>query len=242
MTTSLPTRAAALRERLVELHKVTSNVTEAHNLEGLRVEIAARAGKLGAQLNKQALLADADVAIPPPASLIAVRKRAAGLLEKFKADTKAATLKRGQGWTALLGEIDGACRDLAAAVQSAWRAHRAAVFAGDTPAALRGKLARTKANDEAFRTYEALYTRLKAAFDDLPGDKRDLDNVAALAVQLEQVAQAFDFDVPAEVKQFLEAVLSVSGAPLTLLTLEVRQWLEANGSLESYTIRSTGRG
>jgi len=242
MTTSLPIRAAALRERLIDLDEMSSNVTEAHNLEGLRVEIAARAGKLGAQLDKQALLVNADIAVPPPASLVAVRKRATGLFEKFVTDTKAATLKRGQGWTALLNEIDVASREVANAVQSAWRAHRAAVFAGDTPASLRGKLARTQANDEAFRTYEALYALLKSAFDDLPGDKGDLDKVRALAVQLEEVAQAFDFDVPAEVKRFLEAVLSVAGAPLALLTPEVRQWLAANGSLESYTIRSTARG
>jgi hypothetical protein len=44
------------------------------------------------------------------------------------------------------------------------------------------------------------------------------------------------------VKQFLEAVLSVAGAPLALLTPEVRQWLEANGSFESYRIKSIGRG
>ena len=125
MTTSLPTRAAALRERLIELDKMGSNVTEAHNLEGLRIEIAARAGNLGAQLDKQALLAGANIAVAPPASLTAVRKRANGLLERFVADTKAATLKRGQGWTALLGEIDVASRELTAAVLSAWRAHRA---------------------------------------------------------------------------------------------------------------------
>ena len=242
MTATLPARAAALRERLVELDKMSSNVTEAHNLEGLRVEIVSRAEKLGAQLEKEALLASGNITLAHPASLIAARKRATGLLERFVVDSKAATLKRGQGWTALLREIDVASREFAAAVLSAWRAHRAAVFAGDTPAALRGKLARTKANDEAFRTYDALYARIKAAFDDFPGDKGDLDKVRALAVQLEHVAQGFDFDVPAEVKQFLEAVLSVAGAPLSLLTPEVRQWLEANGSLESYAIRSTGRG
>ena len=208
----------------------------------MRVEIASRAEKLGAQLEKEALLASGNITVAHPASLIAARKRATGLLERFVANSRPATLKRGQGWTALLREIDVASRELAAAVVSAWRAHRAIVFAGDTPAALRGKLARTKVNDEAFRTYEALYARLKAAFDDLPGDKGDFDQVRALAAELEQVAQAFDFDVPAEVKQFLEAVLSVTGAPLALLTPEVRQWLEANGSLESYTIRSTGRG
>jgi hypothetical protein len=241
MTTSLPTRAAALRERLVELDKMGSNVTEAHDLEGLRSEIAPRARKLGAQLEKQVLLDGVNIAVALPASLIAVRKRATGLLERFVADTKAASLKRGQGWTALLREIDVASPEVAAAVLSAWRDHRTAVFAGDTPAAIRGKLARTKANDKAFERYQALYGHLKAAFDDLPGDKDDIDRVEALAAQLEQAAQAFDFAVPAEVKQFLEAVLSVTGAPLALLTPEVRHWLEANGSLGSYTIRSAGR-
>jgi hypothetical protein len=242
MTATLPARAAALRKRLVELDKMSSNVTEAHNLEGLRVEIASRAERLGAQLDKATVLAGDNISVAHPASLIAVRKRATGLLERFITDPKAATLKRGQVWTALLREVDAASRDLAAAVLSAWRAHRATVFAGDTPPALRGKLARTNANDEAFKTYEALYERLKAAFDDLPSSQGDLDKVGALAAQLEQIAQGFDFDVPAEVKRFLEAVLSITGAPLVLLTPEVRQWLEANGSLESYTIRSTGRG
>ena len=241
MTTSLAARAAALRERLIELDKMGSNVTETHNLEGLRIEIASRAQNLGAQLDKQALLAGANIAVAPPASLTAVRKRARVLLERFVADTKAATLKRGQGWTALLGEIDVASRELTAAVLSAWRAHRTTVFAGDTPAAVRSKLAHTKANDLAFGTYEALYAGLRAAFNDVPRDNGDIDRVAALAEQLERAAQAFDFDVPAEVKQFLEAVLSVNGAPLTLLTPGVRLWLDANGSLGTYAIRSTGR-
>lgn len=242
MTASLPARAAALRKQLVELNEMSSSVTEAGNLEGLRLEISTRAQRLGAQLDKQALLADAKIAVPSPTSVIAVRKRASELLEKFVADTKAATLKKRKGWTTLLGDIDTAGRELESAISSTWRAHRQAVFAGDTPTAIRGRLARTKENDEAFKTYQALYTRFKAAFDEVPADKYEVDQVRSLAGQLEQAAQAFDFDVPAEVKEFLEAVLSVNGAPISLLTPTVRQWLEANGALESYTIRSTGRG
>ncbi len=241
MTTSLPTRASTLRERLTRLDKMSSNVTEAASLEGLRAELAVRAEKIRTQLDKQALLAAASITVPPPNSLLNARKRAAGMLEKFVSETKAATLKRGQGWKALLEDAETASQELAQAVTTAWRNHRQTVFAGDTPAAVRTKLARTVANDAAYDKYLTLYTQLKAAFETLPTDKAAIDRVSQMAADLERVAQAFNFAVPPDVKQFLEAVLSVSGAPLGLLTPTVQQWLKENGSLDSYSIRSTGR-
>ena len=241
MTTSLPTRANALRERLARLNEMTSNVEEAANLEGLRAELAGRTEKLRVQLDKQALLTGSSIDVPPPASLLAARKRAGSLLEKFVNETRAATLKRGQGWKALLEEAEAASRELAQGVAAAWRAHRQTVFAGDTPAAVRTKLARTNQNDVAFVAYQTFYSQLKTAFDTPPTDKSAIDRVSQIVAELEQVAHTFDFAVPPDVKRFLEAVLSQSGAPLSLLTPAVLQWLNDNGSLDSYCIRSTGR-
>ena len=62
-----------------------------------------------------------------------------------------------------------------------------------------------------------------------------------LAEQLEAAAQDFNFDVPEPVKAFLEAVQSVAGAPLDLLTAEVRDWLKANNSFDSYRISAKGQ-
>ena len=62
-----------------------------------------------------------------------------------------------------------------------------------------------------------------------------------IAEDLEKVAKGFDFDVPADVKQFLEAVLSINGARLSLLTPSVLEWLTENGGLDGYAVRSTGR-
>ncbi|OSI72300.1 hypothetical protein BSZ21_07410 [Bradyrhizobium canariense] len=155
---------------------------------------------------------------------------------------KAATLKRVQAWRSMLDEIDTASRDLASAVIAAWRTYRQHVFAGDAPAVIRSRLARTKANDAAFSEYQRLFDRLKAAFETLPSDRAAIDRVKQLAADLEAVAQNFDFAVPAEVKQFLEAVLSVSGAPLALLTPEVVKWLKENDSFDNYRVSATGRG
>lgn len=241
MTAALATRASNLRSRLEALDRAASNVAEVNALEGLRAGLAGRADKLSIEFAKQNLLVAADIAVAAPVSLTAAQKRAAGLLEKFQAEPKSATLKRGQGWNALLGEVDNAGRDLAAAVVAAWKGHRQAVFAGETPAQIRGKLARTPTNDQAFEKYEGLYARLKSAFDALPPDEAAIAATEKLADDLERTAKAFDFAVPADVKQFLEAVLSVKGAPLSLLTPPVLEWLEENGGLDSYAVRATGR-
>lgn len=241
MTTTLPTRATALRERLARLEVMGSSVAEASDLEGLRGDLSGRAEKLAVHLKNQAMLVDAAIAVAPPASLLAARKRAGNILERFCAQPKAATLKRGQAWRSMLDEIDAASRDLASAVLAAWRAYRQQVFAGDTPAVIRSRLARTKANDAAFNEYQRLFDRLKAAFEALPSDRVVIDRVKQLAADLEAVAQNFDFAVPAGVKQFLEAVLSVSGAPLALLTPEVVKWLKENDSFDNYRVSATGR-
>lgn len=241
MTTPLPSRATALRENLARLDRMSSNVTEASNLEGLRTQLAPRTEQLRAQLEKQALLLDAAIPVPPPPSLVAARKRASGLLEKFSAEPKAAILKRGQAWKAMLGELDDAVLELTTAVVAAWKAHRQTVFAGDTPAAIGTKLAKTKKNRDALEKYQELYTRLRSSFDAPPADRATVERIRELGSQLETAAKDFDFDVPTDVKVFLEAVQSISGAPLSLLTEGVRTWLEENGGAASYRIRSTER-
>lgn len=239
--TTLVTRAKKLRSRLEALDQTSSNVAEVSALEGLRVSLATRAEKLEPELANETLLTTAGIAVAKPASLLAVQKRAKGLLEKFQAETKAATLKRGKSWEALLQEVNVASRELATAAFTAWKQHRQSVFAGETPTQLRGKLARTPANDEALEDYEVHYTRLRTAFETFPSDKDALARPAKIAAELERIAKKFDFQVPAEVKQFLEAVLSVKGAQLHLLTPSVLEWLKENDGLDSYAVRATGR-
>ena len=58
-----------------------------------------------------------------------------------------------------------------------------------------------------------------------------------LAVRLQETAARFNFsEVPEAVSQFYMAISSGQGAPLALLTNEVREWLEAEGQAEVFMV------
>jgi len=241
MIPTLPQRTAELKTRLFRLHELSSKVEEASNLERLRQDLKKHVEKVEPQLHKQALLQAEDIQVPPPVVLVKAARRAAGLLEKFKAEPTAANLKKGQSWRLLLEELDTAVGELSQAVISAWRRARQSFFAGDTPSTLRGRLARTAENDQALERYLVLHQGLETAFAAAPSDRATVEQVRLLSKQLEAAAQDFNFDVPESVKAFLEAVQSVAGAPLDLFTPEVRDWLKANNSIDSYRITAKSR-
>lgn len=239
MSTSLPERARALRDRLVTLDQMGANVAEAGLLEDLRSDLAAPAAELSRALDQRALLVDSGIAAAALATLDAARKRAAALLEKFAADKNAAMLKKGVGWANLVRDIKAASSDVAAMVVRIWKAYRQEVFTGEAPGIVKGRIAFTSANAAAFERYEQLHESFRLEFDRLPADRAAIERVRSLAGALTETAKAFDYDVPAEVKRFLEAVQS-GGAPLDLLTDTVKTWLTDNDAFTSYRIVPRG--
>ncbi|MGA8170120.1 MAG: hypothetical protein WB816_04705 [Methylocystis sp.] len=241
MSTNLPTRATALRARLSRLNEMSSNVAEAAELEGLRGQLANHVERYAISSEKKRLLCKADIIIPEPPSAAAVRKKATSVLERFAAAPKSGTLKKGQAWSSMLEEIDVAARDLHAAVTDAWKTQRTSLFSGDTPAAIETKLAKTKSNQDALKVYQGLYSQFRALFEGLPPDQATIERARELGSQLETAAKAFNFQVSPEVKSFLEAVQSVRGAPISLLTDKVLAWLRENESLDAYRVKSSDR-
>lgn len=235
MSASLPARANALRDRLVTLDQMGANVAEAALLEDLRSDLAAPAAELSRALDQRTLLVDSGIAAAAPASLDAARKRAAALLEKFTAEKKAATLKKGVGWANLVRDIKAASSDIGTTVVKSWKACRQEMFTGDAPGIVKGRIAFTPTNATAFKRYEQLHQAFRAEFDRLPADRAAIERVRSLAEDLTETAKAFDYDVPAQVKRFLEAVQS-GGATLDLLTDTVKTWLTDNDAFSSYRI------
>jgi hypothetical protein len=240
MTGSLPGRAKALRVRLGRLDEMGANVAEAGLLDDLRSEFSTPIAKLKGHLDQRSILTAAGIAAELPVSLDAGRKRAAALLEKFTAEKKAATLTKGRNWSQLLSDVETASDDVARAVSSAWRAYRQEVFGGEAPSVIRARLAMTNENRVAIKRYDALYQSFRAAFDALPQDDAVIERVKRIANELAETAKAFDFNVPKEVKAFLEAI-QTGGAPLALLTGTVQEWLKANNAFDSYRIRASDR-
>jgi hypothetical protein len=227
MSTSLPARTKALRDRLVALDELGANVEETGLLEDLRSDLAVPAAELSRALDQRTLLIDSG------------RKRASALLDKFTAEKKAATLKRGVGWANLIRDIKVASSDVATLVIKSWKAYRQEVFTGEAPGVVKGRIAFTPGNTGAFKRYEQLYQAFRAEFERLPADRAAIERMRSLAADLAATAKGFDYAVPAEVKRFLEAVQS-GGATLDLLTDTVKTWLTENDAFASYRIVPRG--
>jgi hypothetical protein len=239
MSTSLPARAKALRDRLEKLDQMGSNVAETGLLENLRADLAAPAAELSRALDQRALLTDSGISMTDPPALGTARNRAATLLEKFTTSQKAATLTKGTGWANLIREIKAASSEVGATAVKSWRAYRQEVFTGEAPAIVKGRVAFTPANDAAYKRYEQLFQSFRSEFERFPADLAAIERVRSLAADLTTTAATFDYDVPAEVKLFLEAVQS-GGASLDLLTGTVKTWLAENNAFASYRIVPRG--
>ena len=188
------------------------------------------------ELDRRVLLEGAGVAADLPISLEPGRRRAAALLERFRAERSAATLTKGRSWTQLLTDGDDAAEEVGKVLDAAWLAYKEDQFSGDKPADVRNRLAMTRENADAFKTYQDLYKRF-GAFSVRPRDAAAVAEAKDLARELRAAATRFDFDVPPDVKVFLDAVQE-GGAPLLLLTQPVKDWLLANNALQNYRIRA----
>ncbi|TIW72666.1 MAG: hypothetical protein E5V53_32670 [Mesorhizobium sp.] len=109
------------------------------------------------------------------------------------------------------------------------------MFTGEAPSVVKGRIAMTPSNTAAFKMYDQIHQAFRTEFDKLPADKAAIDRVKALATTLTETAKEFDFDVPADVKRFLEAI-QTGGAKLDLLTDVVLKWLEENNAFDTYRI------
>lgn len=239
MNASLPVRVNAMRKRLERLDQLGANVEETGLLDDLRSDLAPPVAELDRALGQYALLIKCGIGMEGPPSLDPARKRAGGLLERFKVEKKAATLKKGVGWTNLIREIKTASKDLASATAIRWKDYRQEAFTGEAPGVVRGRIAFTPENSTALSRYERLYQSFRAEFDRLPVDRSTIERVQSLAEALTETAKDFDYNVPADVKRFLEAVQS-GGAPLDLLTDAVKTWLAENDASANYRILPRG--
>lgn len=239
MNASIPVRVNSMRKQLEKLDQLGANVEETRLLDDLRSDLDPPVAELNRALSQCALLLECGISLEGPSSLDPARKRAGDLIEKFQTNKKASTLKKGVGWTNLIREIKTASKDLASAAAIRWKDYRQEIFTGEAPGVVRGRIALTPENRAALSQYERLYQLFQVEFNRLPADRVTIERVQSLANELTKTAKDFDYDVPTDVKRFLEAVQN-GGAPLDLLTDAVNTWLDENGAFANYRILPRG--
>jgi len=236
MTSMLFDRVRALRADLEALANVKASAGEAGELSDLKDDLAEQVGALKAALASRAVLAEANLSTDLPPSHEALRKRAQQLRERFEKDPRAEVLKKGQVWRTCLELAEATAKTITSTTRSRWQSYEAEIFGGEPPSAVERLLAPTPENNAALRRYKAGFDELRLKFKTLPSSDEDLAAAELKAKELKEIAKAFDFDVPGDVKAFLEAVFSGGGAPLKLLTPGVIEWLRKTGTYEHYRI------
>lgn len=237
MTALLPARVAALREKLGRLQTLSSKAAEASDLAGLRTDLSEPVRVLTALTKRHALFQSLGVPTTAPESLGKLRGRAESVREKFRADRTSTALKKGQAWKVMLTEVTTASADVDKSLSAAWRDYRSALFSGDPPGKIAGSLAGTHGNVEALNAYRLTYDAFTLLFQAVPADPTVVERAKSLAAELVLIAGRFDFDVKPEVKAFLSAV-QAGGAPLSLLTPDVLEWMKNGDGMDSYRVRA----
>lgn len=235
MTNTLHTRVRSLAERLLELENIAVNADENGRIINLLAELKPPATNLQSALSQKKVMIDAGLNIAEPANLESARSNAESLLTKFASDSQASTLTRRDGWPRLIESLKNATTAINASATVSWKSYRNVIFTGDTPVVIRGRIAGTPQNNEAFKVYETLHRQLNEAFSNLPSDRLAIENARTIAAKLLKVVKDFDFDVPSDVKKFLDAIQG-GGASLDLLNSNVRDWLKTNNALPTYHI------
>jgi hypothetical protein len=146
-------------------------------------------------------------------------------------------------WAKLGKAVNKAAGLLGGSVQTGWA--QLVCDAGEfrPPAAIEASLPLSRpGNREALLAYRDAYSPYHAlARQQAPDSRDDVVRLRLLAGQLKQVTERFNFDqVPEPVRLFFAAIDSGQGAPLALLTAEVREWLDREGQTGNFIVKSIG--
>jgi hypothetical protein len=235
---TLVERTVALRERCTSLSTLGDRIEEARKLGTRLAELRGVAENLPEILKTIDMLAKAGVAVQGSDSSVAqVRTAIAKIKTRFAQAREPDALTKGQDWKVLIRELPKVVAELDESAAEAWGTHAHHLFAGDAPTAVERTLAPTDANKAALVKYRQAHERYVRLKGSVPEGPEAVAELARVAQELKSVK--FDYDVPASVRKFLEAL--PAGAPLALLTAEVRDWIDQRGLAIRYQVVAANR-
>lgn len=226
-------RTSALKTRCNNLKGLGEKITEAGNLGTRLGELRGAAEKLPARLETIAMLKQAGIAVEARVeSVPRVRAAVAKIKGRFAQTREAVALTRGQDWNVLMRELPHVIEGLEESAATGWKGYADRLFAGDAPTAVERTLAQTDGNKASLQRYRQAYERYARLRASTPASATEIGELTRVAEELKQVK--FDHDVPDSVRTFLEAL--PKGAPLNLLTDEVRAWIDKHGLANRYHV------
>jgi hypothetical protein len=188
------------------------------------------------------VLRGAGIPLTLPTDLAKPRTKIVNAAERFREKPAASTLKHGSRWAALEEAVSDAASAINSSLTASWTAYvNTSLFAGPHPDEEARSLAQSPQNKRALEVYRKLFEEFSQLLPIIPTQLETIARLQQLSRDLSAIR--FERNVSGEVRAFLTATNSASGAGLSLLSEEVRKWLTESNLLESYVIRARmGRG
>lgn len=233
---NLVERMDTLKNRVEKLKSSQSGVNEAKLLQIRLKEIK----DISVLLNHQAVRLrifrkEGSELSEVPSNMDEANKRLSKVRERFTKNRKAENLTKGKDWEIMRNAVQETAATIKGDLSNSWRSFVIQAYSGENPNNIKNILAPTDSNNSALVRYRNGYEKLNELARNVPDSKDNFEDVRSQGIQLKAIYKEFDFDVPVEVKVFLDAVGS-GGAGLELLTDKVHDWLSDNDTEVHYKI------
>ncbi len=233
--------AKKVRDRLLRVEAVTSNVEEAEALSKKKTELRDLVEKVANLAERRSWLKVGGVSLSgPPDDLEKVKQTCRLLSTRFGESPNSTTLVDKQRWKKLTEEVTRFQIIEETQQKQNWKIYFETKLFGGVPPEKREQtiLIALTENQEAIAVYKNLYKRLAAFRTALPSTVEELKEVQNCSEELSQIRFIENNDVPLAVREFFNATSSGVGADLELLTTEVIAWLRSNSMLNNFAVKA----
>jgi hypothetical protein len=238
MTVSLLARAKSLDTKLSEFDIINSNMGEIEAFTQAYKELDAVMIPFLSAFKAAEMMSKNGMDFLELDSLVNLKKMAGQLFEKFRDSGDSKTLKSGKNWPTIISAITSTTRDLNSSSLNIWKNYKNNIFTGEKPDNLVEITAPTSHNKSILLKYRSSYAEFINLFDRLPDNEPVISRARELAIILANCRGQLDFDVPSEVKKFLDATSTFGGAGISSLSDSVLAWLRDNNTIENYKVVS----
>jgi len=233
---SLLNRIQALNDSVENLKTAKVGINEAKLLQARYDELTLVSEPLTAQIEKVHIFKLQGIELSElPSSVTDARNQVSEVSNRFSEKREAKSLTKGKNWEFLRSAINSIATAIDKDLSESWKKYVVGASSGEPPENLKAILAPTDQNRSALDRYQTEFSRLNAFIGFVPNSQKPFEDVKRSGSKLKQIYKEFDFDVPDEVKIYLDAV-GRGGAGLDLLTQDVRAWLTQNRTLSKYKI------
>jgi hypothetical protein len=240
---SLENKALDIKARLHALQDWSRRKYDAQALSHRRTEWSERRATLKRISEQLAWISLWQAALTEQQAQVKIARNLIVKAQQILADGGAnAELTHDEHWAKTLNATAKTVSLLSEFMKIGWKKQIDDLGTFRTPAAIGTTLPLSRpGNRAALDTYTTVFSQYqRLTRQDGPASSDDLGTLQHLTTRLRELASSFNFaEVPEAVRRFFAAIDSGKGAPLSLLTNEVRDWLEAEGQSDTFIVVGT---